>query len=636
MLSHGLTTGALFLLSACSTTAGTRTRSSAFRGLWKVDAGARRPVRRRDCSRRSACPASPGSSASSSSLLGAFLTSRWYAVVATTGVILAAVYLLWAVQRAFTGEPDERERRRCATSRFRELVHGRAAARPVSLFLGFYPKPVLDRIQPAVERRGAQPRAQERLPRARAAGDRQGDPEGRAGRSATARPRSSDEAKPATSERRVSFAAVAPITPPSVDWLAIAPELALGGAAVLDRAGRGAGAPPTRGRRRSRYVDRRASASSPPAPCSFVAVAATCSDDGPIATMSGHGRGRRLRRVPRRSSCSSRPRSSLLVAVGYLQARAARRSRVPRADAVLGHRHDADGHGQRPHHRVPRARDPLDRALRARRVRPAPPHVAGSRPQVLRARLVLVGGLPLRHRARLRRHRHHVLTGIADVPRARHAVRTTGMLARSASRSCSSGSASRSRPRRSTCGRPTCTRARPRRSPRSWRRPPRPPRSPRSCASSSARSRSTASTGGRSCGCSPCSRSLVGSIAAIVQTDVKRMLAYSSIAHAGYVLIGGPGRARRKGRERRALLPARVRVHGRSARSRSSPCSRRRATTTTRSTTTAGSRRASRCSAALLTLFLLAQAGVPLTGGFVAKLDVFSAAVERGRVRARR
>ena len=31
---------------------------------------------------------------------------------------------------------------------------------------------------------------------------------------------------------------------------------------------------------------------------------------------------------------------------------------------------------------------------------------------------------------------------------------------------------------------------------------------------------------------------LVGSIAAIVQTDVKRMLAYSSIRHAGYVLIG--------------------------------------------------------------------------------------------------
>ena len=43
-------------------------------------------------------------------LLGAFLTDRWYAIVATIGVILAAVYMLWAVQRAFTGEPDGRER----------------------------------------------------------------------------------------------------------------------------------------------------------------------------------------------------------------------------------------------------------------------------------------------------------------------------------------------------------------------------------------------------------------------------------------------------------------------------------------------------------------------------------------------
>ena len=30
----------------------------------------------------------------------------------------------------------------------------------------------------------------------------------------------------------------------------------------------------------------------------------------------------------------------------------------------------------------------------------------------------------------------------------------------------------------------------------------------------------------------------VGSIAAVIQTDVKRVLAYSSIAHAGYILIG--------------------------------------------------------------------------------------------------
>ena len=36
-----------------------------------------------------------------------FPTARWWTVVATAGVILAALYLLWAYQRVFHGEPDE-------------------------------------------------------------------------------------------------------------------------------------------------------------------------------------------------------------------------------------------------------------------------------------------------------------------------------------------------------------------------------------------------------------------------------------------------------------------------------------------------------------------------------------------------
>src|SRR5204862_3689032 len=38
---------------------------------------------------------------------------------------------------------------------------------------------------------------------------------------------------------------------------------------------------------------------------------------------------------------------------------------------------------------------------------------------------------------------------------------------------------------------------------------------------------------------------LVGSVLAVVQTDIKRMLAYSSISHAGYVLIGLQGASSR-------------------------------------------------------------------------------------------
>jgi NADH-quinone oxidoreductase subunit M len=81
-------------------------------------------------------------------LLGTFVTHRWWAVVGATGVILAAVYLLWAYQRVFHGEP-EGENAEMADLNLRE----RAALLPLIamiVFLGVYPKPVLDRINPSV------------------------------------------------------------------------------------------------------------------------------------------------------------------------------------------------------------------------------------------------------------------------------------------------------------------------------------------------------------------------------------------------------------------------------------------------------------------------------------------------------
>ncbi len=83
-------------------------------------------------------------------LLGSFETRRWWVVVATTGVILAAVYLLWAYQRVFHGTP-EGENARMPDLTLREglvLVPLLAAI----VFMGVYPRPVLDRVQPAVDR----------------------------------------------------------------------------------------------------------------------------------------------------------------------------------------------------------------------------------------------------------------------------------------------------------------------------------------------------------------------------------------------------------------------------------------------------------------------------------------------------
>ena len=81
-------------------------------------------------------------------LSGTFITHRWWAVVAVLGVIVAAIYLLWAYQQVFHGEPRE------ADEKTRDLVLiERLVMAPLIIlivFLGVYPKPVLDRINPSV------------------------------------------------------------------------------------------------------------------------------------------------------------------------------------------------------------------------------------------------------------------------------------------------------------------------------------------------------------------------------------------------------------------------------------------------------------------------------------------------------
>jgi NADH-quinone oxidoreductase subunit M len=82
-------------------------------------------------------------------LIGTFLAHRWWAVVAIIGVIIAAVYLLWAYQQVFQGEPTE------ADTKTRDLGWGeRLVVAPLIILivaLGVFPKPVLDRITPSVD-----------------------------------------------------------------------------------------------------------------------------------------------------------------------------------------------------------------------------------------------------------------------------------------------------------------------------------------------------------------------------------------------------------------------------------------------------------------------------------------------------
>ncbi len=82
-------------------------------------------------------------------LLGAFSSARWWAVVAVTGVILAALYLLWAYQRSFHG-PAEGENATMPDLKLSEML-GILPLLVLIVFLGVYPKPVLERIEPAVD-----------------------------------------------------------------------------------------------------------------------------------------------------------------------------------------------------------------------------------------------------------------------------------------------------------------------------------------------------------------------------------------------------------------------------------------------------------------------------------------------------
>ena len=81
-------------------------------------------------------------------LSGTFLVHRWWAVVATLGVIFAALYLLWAYQQSFHGKAEG------ANARTRDLSWAeRVVIAPLIILivvLGIYPKPVLDRITPSV------------------------------------------------------------------------------------------------------------------------------------------------------------------------------------------------------------------------------------------------------------------------------------------------------------------------------------------------------------------------------------------------------------------------------------------------------------------------------------------------------
>jgi NADH-quinone oxidoreductase subunit N len=124
---------------------------------------------------------------------------------------------------------------------------------------------------------------------------------------------------------------------------------------------------------------------------------------------------------------------------------------------------------------------------------------------------------------------------------------------------------------------------------------------------------------------------VIGAILGLTQTDLKRMLAYSSIAHAGFLLTGVLGLGAGDGSGLAAtmfyLLTYGLTTIGAFA---VLTLIRDGDGEATHLSQWAGLASRSPLVAAIMSLFLLALAGIPLTAGFTGKFAVFRAAIEEG------
>jgi NADH-quinone oxidoreductase subunit N len=121
---------------------------------------------------------------------------------------------------------------------------------------------------------------------------------------------------------------------------------------------------------------------------------------------------------------------------------------------------------------------------------------------------------------------------------------------------------------------------------------------------------------------------VIGAILGLTQTDVKRMVAYSSIAHAGFLLVGAIAMTKDGLSSTLFYLLA----YGFTTLATFGVISLVRDSSgeATHLSAWAGLAKRSPLVAGVFTFLLLALAGIPLTSGFVGKFVVFSAALSDG------
>ena len=148
-LNHGLTTGALFLLVGMIYERRHTKQISDFGGLQKV-----MPIYAGFflfmIFASIGLPGLNGFVGEFLVLMGSYTTLPVLAIIAASGVILAAIYLLWAYERVFTGLPEKEENQVLSDLSVREISLLAPLAALVIL-LGLYPNILLDKIAPSTE-----------------------------------------------------------------------------------------------------------------------------------------------------------------------------------------------------------------------------------------------------------------------------------------------------------------------------------------------------------------------------------------------------------------------------------------------------------------------------------------------------
>jgi NADH-quinone oxidoreductase subunit M len=149
MVNHGLSTGALFLIVGMLYERRHTRLIADYGGLWTV-VPAMSVLFLVVCLSSLGLPGLNGFVGEFLILVGAFQVNRLAAVLATAGIIFAAVYLLWMYQRVFFGPVTREENRRLRDLSAREWVI-LVPVLALIFWIGVYPVPFTSKTEASVQ-----------------------------------------------------------------------------------------------------------------------------------------------------------------------------------------------------------------------------------------------------------------------------------------------------------------------------------------------------------------------------------------------------------------------------------------------------------------------------------------------------